>query len=67
MKQEEFEEIVKLIKGAIINENILKAEIRHKQNELEKIQENKMKLILAIANKDLYLSIFKGEKNEINK
>ena len=42
MEQEKFEEIVKLIKGAIINENLLRAEIRHKQQELEKIQENKM-------------------------
>ena len=58
MEQEKFEEIVKLIKGAIINENLLRAEIRHKQQELEKIQENKMKLVLAIANKDLYFSIF---------
>ena len=64
MKQEEFEEIIKQLKLGLQYEKELETEILIKQHELDKIREQKTKLIIAIANKDLYQRLFKEIPNE---
>ena len=58
MKQEEFEEIVKQLKLGLQYERQLETEILIRQHDLEEIREQKTKLIIAIANKDLYQRLF---------
>ena len=64
MKQKEFEEIIKQLKLGLQYEKTLETEILIKQHDLEKIREQKTKLIIAIANKDLYQRLFKENNNE---
>ena len=64
MKQKEFEEIVKQLKLGLQYEKELETEILIKQHDLEQIREQKTKLIIAIANKDLYQRLFKEIPNE---
>lgn len=67
MEQEKFEEIVREIKLGLYREKQLETEILIKQHELDLIREQKTKLIIAIANKDLYLQLFGGEKNDVGR
>lgn len=62
MEDNEFKEIYKQLKKALAYEGRIRMEIKLKQEELEKIQKQKMGLILAIANKDLYNNIFGENK-----
>lgn len=64
MEKEKFEEIVKQLKLGLQYEKQLETEIKLKQLELEKIREQKIQLIIAIANKDLYQRLFKENNNE---
>ena len=58
MDKDKFEEIVKQLKLGLQYEKELETEILIKQHELDKIREQKTKLIIAIANKDLYQRLF---------
>lgn len=58
MDKDKFEEIVRQLENALNYERKLETDIKLKQNELDKIREQKTKLIIAIANKDLYQRLF---------
>ena len=58
MEKDKFEEIVKQLKLALNYEKTLETEILIRQHDLEEIREQKTKLIIAIANKDLYQRLF---------
>ena len=58
MDKAKFEVIVRQLEIALNYENKLETDIKLKQNELDKIREQKTKLIIAIANKDLYQRLF---------
>lgn len=58
MDKDKFEEIVRQLEIALNYEKKLETDIKLKQNELDKIREQKTKLIIAIANKDLYQRLF---------
>ena len=58
MDKDKFEVIVRQLEIALNYENKLETDIKLKQNELDKIREQKTKLIIAIANKDLYQRLF---------
>ena len=61
MDKDKFEEIVRQLKIALNYEKRLETEILIKQHELDLIREQKTKLIIAIANKDLYQRLFEGD------
>lgn len=61
MDKDKFEEIVRQLKIALNYEKKLETDIKLKQNELDKIREQKTKLIIAIANKDLYQRLFEED------
>lgn len=58
MDKDKFEVIVRQLEIALNYEKQLETDIKLKQNELDKIREQKTKLIIAIANKDLYQRLF---------
>ena len=58
MEKDKFEVIVRQLEIALNYEKKLETDIKLKQNELDKIREQKTKLIIAIANKDLYQRLF---------
>lgn len=58
MDKDKFEVIVRQLEIALNYEKKLETDIKLKQNELDKIREQKTKLIIAIANKDLYQRLF---------
>ena len=58
MDKDKFEVIVRQLEIALNYERKLETDIKLKQNELDKIREQKTKLIIAIANKDLYQRLF---------
>jgi hypothetical protein len=60
MDKDKFEEIVRQLKIALNYEKRLETEILIKQHELDLIREQKTKLIIAIANKDLYQRLLGG-------
>ena len=64
MDKDKFEEIVRQLKIALNYEKTLETEILIKQHDLDEIREQKTKLIIAIANKDLYQRLFKENNNE---
>ena len=69
MEDSEFAKIYNQLKDALAYEGRLKMDIKLTQEKLEKLQQQKMELILAIANKDLYNKIFgnkqKGEEKNV--
>ena len=58
MDKDKFEVIVRQLEIALNYEKQLETEILIKQHELDLIREQKTKLIIAIANKDLYQRLF---------
>lgn len=58
MDKDKFEEIVRQLKIALNYEKTLETEILIKQHDLDEVREQKTKLIIAIANKDLYQRLF---------
>jgi len=58
MDKDKFDEIYRELKLGLYREKQLETEILIKQHELEEIREQKTKLIIAIANKDLYQRLF---------
>ena len=61
MDKDKFEEIVRQLKIALNYEKTLETEILIKQHDLDEIREQKTKLIIAIANKDLYQRLFEED------
>ena len=61
MDKDKFEVIVRQLEIALNYEKKLETDIKLKQNELDKIREQKTKLIIAIANKDLYQRLFEED------
>ena len=61
MEKDKFEVIVRQLEIALNYERKLETDIKLKQNELDKIREQKTKLIIAIANKDLYQRLFEED------
>ena len=61
MDKDKFEVIVRQLEIALNYEKQLETDIKLKQNELDKIREQKTKLIIAIANKDLYQRLFEED------
>ena len=61
MDKDKFEEIVRQLKIALNYEKTLETEILIKQHDLAEIREQKTKLIIAIANKDLYQRLFEED------
>lgn len=61
MDKDKFEEIVRQLEIALNYERKLETDIKIKQNELDKIRDQKTKLIIAIANKDLYQRLFEED------
>lgn len=61
MNKDKFEEIVKQLKLALNYEKTLETEILIRQHDLEELREQKTKLIIAIANKDLYQRLFEED------
>lgn len=64
MEKDKFEVIVRQLEIALNYEKKLETDIKLKQNELDKIREQKTQLIIAIANKDLYKRLFEENKND---
>ena len=64
MDKDKFEVIVRQLEIALNYEKKLETDIKLKQNELDLIREQKTKLIIAIANKDLYQRLFEEEQND---
>ena len=61
MDKDKFEEIYRELKLGLYREKQLETEILIKQHELDLIREQKIKLIIAIANKDLYQRLFEED------
>ena len=61
MDKDKFEVIVRQLEIALNYEKQLETEILIKQHELDLIREQKTKLIIAIANKDLYQRLFEED------
>ena len=61
MDKDKFGVIVRQLEIALNYEKQLETDIKLKQNELDKIREQKTKLIIAIANKDLYQRLFEED------
>ena len=64
MEQEKFDEIYRELKLGLYHEKQLETEILIKQHELDLIREKKTKLIIAIANKEMYNQLFGEEQND---
>ena len=64
MEQEKFDEIYRELKLGLYHEKQLETEILIKQHELDLIREQKTKLIIAIANKEMYNQLFGEEQND---
>ena len=64
MDKDKFEVIVRQLEIALNYEKKLETDIKLKQNELDKIREQKTKLIIAIANKEMYNQLFGEEQND---
>ena len=64
MEQEKFDKIYRELKLGLYHEKQLETEILIKQHELDLIREQKTKLIIAIANKEMYNQLFGEEQND---
>ena len=64
MDKDKFEVIVRQLKIALNYEKQLETEILIKQHDLDEVREQKIKLIIAIAKKDLYQRLFEEEQND---